>query len=268
MRHRWRFGIKVGLICCSFVERFHICILYHRDSISSISIPIYIRTTAMAPSISTLLTLGTFLTTTLAAPADHHSQRNRHNGAKWHRYSEPQMQSLKAAMPTLEGLAPNANVTLFAPVLGIGTQNYTCNGTDFVQTEPQSGAVAALHDISGLLMRDNSNVDSIAQDFKDGRLRGLGPQIGLHYFSEENVPIFNLTEAPEEAVLAGAKIAEVDAPDSKLDLPWLFLLDANDGISKKLNTVYRVDTDEGVNDQESCQQVGKVVEKPYAAQYW
>lgn len=223
----------------------------------------------MAPSLYSFLAAGALLTTVLAAPADVRNQRGRHQGGStWHRYSEDRVQSLKPVMPTLDGLASNTNVTLFVPVLGVGNQNYTCNGTEFVQTEPDSGAVADLFDITGLLLRDSSSADSLAQDFKDGRLRGLGPQIGIHYFSEDNVPVFNLTEAPDEAVLAGAKIGSVEAPDSEMDVPWLFLLDAENGVSKKLNTVYRVDTDKGVKHREMCHEVGKVVEKPYAAQYW
>ena len=230
----------------------------------------------MAPSLTTFLAAGTLLTAALAAPAADWSssknfqQNNRHHGGeKWHRYSVDQVQTLKPQMPTLDGLAPNTNVTLFVPVLGVSNQNYTCNGTEFVQTEAESGATANLFDITSLLMTGEADAATLAQDFKDGRLRGrLGPQIGLHYFSEDNVPVFNLTAAPEEAVLAGAKIGSVDAPDAEMDIPWLFLLDAQNGVSRKLNTVYRVDTHKGVNHRESCREVGKTKSKAYAAQYW
>lgn len=225
----------------------------------------------MAPSLTILLALGALFTSALAAPAAEAQRRQRHDTAPapWHRHSTAALQTLKPAMPTLPGLAPNTNVTLFVPVLGVGTQNYTCNGTEFVQTEAQSGAVAALYDISDLLMRDAGAAATLAQDYAAGALRApLGPQVGLHYFSADNVPVFNLTGAPEEAVLAGAKIGSVDAPDSEADVPWLFLLDAGNGVSRKLNTVYRVDTDRGVKHREMCRVEGKTKEKAYAAQYW
>lgn len=234
----------------------------------------------MAPSLATFLTVGSLLTIALAAPAadwpprkNYQKKRPHHGDNKdsnqWHRYSAAQIQTLKPQMPTLDGLAPNNNVTLFVPVLGIGHQNYTCNGTDFVQSEPQSGALANLYDITSLLMSGDADANTIAQDYSNGRLRGeLGPQVGLHYFSEDSVPVFNLTGAPEEAVLAGAKISAVPAPDAKGNVPWLFLMDAGNGVSRKLNTVYRVDTDKGVNHWEKCRQEGKTKSVKYAAQYW
>lgn len=225
----------------------------------------------MAPFLYSILATAALLTTTtLAAPAPTTQRSRPHNPpSTWHRYSTSQLQTLKPRMPTLEGLAPNTNVTLFVPVLGVGTQNYTCNGTDFVQTEAASGALAQLHDITDLLMSGRADANTLAQQYvEDGRLAGLGPQVGLHYFSADNVPVFNLTGAPEPAVLAGAKIASVDAPDAKMDVPWLFLLDAQNGVSQKLNTVYRVDTEKGVNHREKCRVEGKTKEKHYAAQYW
>lgn len=226
----------------------------------------------MAPSLYTLLAAGSLITAAFARPAPEAQREagNRGNGnnSKWHRYSTDELQQLKPSMPTLDGLASNSNVTLFVPVLGIGNQNYTCNGTHFVQTEASSGATADLFDITALLMNDASVVDTIAEDHQDGQLEGLGPQVGLHYFSEDHVPVFNLTEAPEEAVLAGKKVAGVDAPCKESDIPWLFIQDAGNGVSKKLNTVYRVDTDRGTPKRDTCREVGKTKVKPYAAQYW
>lgn len=236
----------------------------------------------MAPSLyTTLLAAGSLLSTALAAPAAIPQTPSCGNNppvepadevpSTWHRYPSSRVQTLAPRMPTLDGLASNTNVTLFVPVLGIGTQNYTCNGTAFVQTEASSGALADLYDLTALLLEDDGvDTTTIAQDYKAGRLdtSTLGPAIGLHYFSADNVPVFNLCAAPEEAVLAGAKIGAVDAPDAEADVPWLFLLDAGNGVSRKLNTVYRVDTDAGVKHRETCSEEGLTREKKYAAQYW
>ena len=254
----------------------------------------------MAPTLYTVLAASTLLTASLAAPwrgnnGDYYPRY--HHGSStssasscgptdevdtveavgtaetsqpqtWHQYTDDQLRTLAPQMPTLEGLASNTNVTLFAPALGIGNQNYTCNGTNFVQTESASGATAQLYDLTELLMGGQTDVATIAQQSTTLRQQSSLPHLGLHYFSDDNVPVFNLTQAPGAPVLAGKKIGSVKAPAAEADIPWLFLLDAGNGVSKKLNTVYRIDTDKGVQDEMTCSEAGQVVERPYAAQYW
>ena len=194
--------------------------------------------------------------------------------SQYHTYSPKQLQELKPSQPDLPDLTCNSNVTLFLPTIGVGSQNYTCNGTDFVQSIPTSGALAKLYDISNPLMDDTIDADGLSKAVSLGKfnLDESTPEIGLHYFSEaDNTPIFNLSSATNSPVIAVKKVSAVDAPNAKRNVAWLFLQDAGNGISSgDLTTVYRVDTFRGVKHRETCTecQTGKQIEKQYVAQYW
>ena len=185
-------------------------------------------------------------------------------------------EQLQEEQPTLNGLPSNSNVTLFAATLGVGVQNYTCNGTEFVQSVKGSGAEALLFDITELLKSGAENVNTVAEQCSNGQC----PEcleinlIGNHYFhffedKDLNTPIFNLSHAKPPSVLAGTKIGDVPAPDSKDDVDWLFLTDGNKRITQHLTEVYRVDSNGGQPANGlSCHKKGKELSVPYAAQYW
>ncbi|KAK4541516.1 hypothetical protein LTR36_007962 [Oleoguttula mirabilis] len=188
-------------------------------------------------------------------------------------------QQLQPQQPTLDGLPSNSNVTLRYVALGVGNQNYTCNGTAWVQTNAGDGALATLYDATSWLAADTSAIKTLPANrlarFKaanDGQdLANLLPYLkplGIHYFDESNRPTFNLTHANPPLVLSSRKIDSVAAPVADA-IAWLYLLDADDGITDGLKAVYRVETAGGVAPS-SCSsgQTGSQTSIPYAAEYW
>ena len=63
----------------------------------------------------------------------------------------------------LNGLTSNQNVTLKHVGLGIGLQNYTCNGTAYVQSLPGSGGYATLYDVTDYLAAKPQQAGSLTR---------------------------------------------------------------------------------------------------------
>ena len=178
-------------------------------------------------------------------------------------------QQLQLQQP-LNGLPSNNNVTLAYSTLGIGLQNYTCNGTAYVQTESGDGASALLYDTTEFLERHPNQINDLAQHCNYEQCdypHLLNRLLGDHYFSVAHTPTFNLTYADTDLVLSAAKVGDEPAPASQ-DIDWL-LLTANttDGITQGLAEVYRIDTYRG-KAPSACDKAGQAVQVPYTAQYW
>lgn len=219
----------------------------------------------MVSSLYSLLTLGCLLSSTLAAPT---AQRGRPN-----RPAPPHQvlttQQLQAKQPTLS-LASNSNVTLLYATLGIGTQNYTCNGSKYVQTLPGSGAVADLYDITDFLKNVPVDITEVTENCMEGNCQPLkSRQIGHHYFNAAVVPQFILSGASTPAQLSGVKSGVAPAPDPT-DVDWLFLTkNPTDGLTHDVSEVYRIDTYHGKLDDMTCTADSPQYKtSAYAAQYW
>ncbi|KAF2665350.1 hypothetical protein BT63DRAFT_482301 [Microthyrium microscopicum] len=211
-------------------------------------------------------------------------------------------QTASPNLPVLPGLQSPSAVTpaiaLRYVTLGIGHQNYTCNGTSLIST----GATAALFDItdvvtaqpeliqfipavdlawSGLAtdnMANNKDKTCDTQDFSRSvplaRLTDDN-RIGFHFFAADKSPVFNLNLASPPAVLTSAKLGDVPAPLGATAGPggakavdWLQLGDNGQGRSSGgVTYVYRVET-AGGSPPATCSQQGSVVRQPYAAEYW
>ena len=239
----------------------------------------------MAPKLYSLLAIGSILSSTYCLPHNlpddcpptdpYHRSHNHDHG------NILSIQELQTKQPTLTGLASNANVTLFVAALGVGTQNYSCNGSEYVQTIDGSGAKANLFDITEYLEHNPDRIDHVAQAYMESENGSKHPglselltsnYVGYHYFdfdhkTETNIPTLNLTQAAGAPVLSAAKIGDVKAPNSN-NVDWLFLKDANDGISDGLVEAYRVDTEKGVLSDLTCKPGDKPKAIKYAAQYW
>lgn len=169
----------------------------------------------------------------------------------------------------LEALPSNSNVTLIHSTLGIGHQNYTCNGTAFVQTEPGDGAVAFLYDTTAFLQRRPNAVNTLAErcNYESCRFpQLLNRLLGEHYFTADLIPTFALSEADPPLILSAAKAGDVPAPDST-NIDWLLLTANPAAVSEGLSEVYRVDTFGG-KPPATCSSVGEMTSIPYTAQYW
>lgn len=188
-------------------------------------------------------------------------------------------QQLQSQQPTLAGLPSNSNVTLRYVALGVGNQNYTCNGATWVQTSAGDGALATLYDATAWLAVDTSAIPTLPANrlaqFKAAdecqELSNLLPYLsplGIHYFDAGNRPTFNLSHANPPLVLSAKKIDSVPAPAAGA-VPWLYLLDADDGITEGLKAVYRLETAGGAAPSScSSAESGSQTSIPYAAEYW
>jgi hypothetical protein len=228
-----------------------------------------------------LLVLLGAVSTTLAAPAT-------------------KRQSSSPALPSSSLPAPNTlspPVTLKQIALGLGHQNYTCDGSG---TATAVGATAALFDAKPIISRfpflgtylpttiltfSGLSRDTIpagqysaAKDNADYRL-GL-PQldvnpVGYHYFNTDKLPTFTLPAF--NAGLVARKLANVAAPanammgsDGQGCVDWLLLGDSGQNKSYGgLTNVYRVNT-AGGSGAGVCAGIaaGSVVRVPYATEYW
>lgn len=187
-------------------------------------------------------------------------------------------QTLQSQQPLLTGLPSNSNVTLQYVALGVGNQNYTCDGTSYVQTKSSDGALAMLYDATPYLASNPSAIGSLASDRVAKVEAGMcddetnsNPELeylGQHFFTSQMVPTFDLYMADPELKLSGSKVSAVPAPVADA-VSWLYLLDCGDGTSNGLNTVYRVETAQGVAPS-SCtaEEKGKQLAVTYAAEYW
>ncbi|KAI7360641.1 hypothetical protein KC354_g8698 [Hortaea werneckii] len=189
------------------------------------------------------------------------------------------IQELQSKQPLLDGLPSNTNITLRYVALGVGVQNYTCNGTSYVQTQSSDGALATLYDATSYLASNPSAIGSLSierleayeesQHCEESSNREPQlPTLGEHFFTSDMVPTFDIFEAEPTRKLSAAKIQAVEAPVSDA-VSWLYLVDCEDGTSDGLEAAYRVETAKGVAPS-SCtsEETGSQVAIAYAAQYW
>lgn len=169
-------------------------------------------------------------------------------------------------------------MTLQYVALGVGTQNYTCNGANFVQGETGDGAFATLYDATLYLSTHTSDIPTLpatrlSQYEQDGEWQNLADLnlpiltvLGNHYFDFDDRPTFNLSHAFPTRVLSAVKADDVKSPTVGA-IDWLYLIDNGDGITNGLKAVYRVETAGGVAPT-SCDSVSTETTIPYAAEYW
>lgn len=224
---------------------------------------------SMRTSLNTLLTIACCIHFAYSAPAPKESGSSpKPYSPKKEHTGNPKIltvEQLQAQQPS-NGLPSNSNVTLVYSTLGIGNQNYTCNGTAYVQTEPGDGAVAQLYDTTEFLRRNPSEINTLSQDcnFEDCKYPHLfSLLLGQHFFTADLVPTFDLFNADPPLLLSGVKDGDVPAPDSS-DVDWLFLTQKDP--SQGLSEVYRIDTFQG-KPPSSCSGNGDL-SVPYTAQYW
>ena len=188
------------------------------------------------------------------------------------------------------GVLPVPTTAPIVIALGLGTQNYTCNGT--TGKYDSAGALARLFDATHYLSKYPSQVETLPQMYlekcnqDDCKLdpssnndwqtfacpdkvnhefnRSQLPILGEHFFANGTNPRFDLYNA--DLYLSAQKAKSVPAPVDTA-VPWLYLIDANDGASEGLQSVYRVVTAGGVQPA-SCDTPGAKIEVPYAAEYW
>lgn len=197
---------------------------------------------------------------------------------------------------------PSPTGTLKHIELGLGFQNYTCDGTSgtYIQTVPSAGAIANLYDITSLVNKYTSDTltKSTLKAFETclsvthctpsadnsycGSCHAIAAspfqplQSGLHFFeqiSASQTPNFHIW-APEDQYLSAKKSGSATAPASAYDgannlgaVAWLYLVDNGNGRTHGLKSVYRVETAGGVAPS-SCHKAGESVQIPYAAEYW
>lgn len=191
-----------------------------------------------------------------------------------------------AASNTGAASLPSPTSTPFVIAVGMGHQNYTCNGTAWVQSETKDGANATLFNVTRILDSSPASVANLSSQYlqvhpsgNTKRNCGGGTHqdaaalnwtvLGHHYFDYGLRPTFNLTGAGlPTRVLSAKKAGDVKAPNATA-VDWLHLVDAGDGVTQNLQSVYRVETVGGVAtgscDSGNNQTFQSV---PYAAEYW
>jgi len=189
-------------------------------------------------------------------------------------------QQLQSQQPYLNGLPSNSGMTLKYVALGVGTQNYTCNGASWVQTDSGDGANATLYDATSYLAQHTSEISILpAKRLLEFVLSGECQQaadnnpyldvLGKHYFDSENRPTFNLYDANPPLFLSAAKVDSATAPYPSVNVAWLYLVDNGDGLSNGLKAVYRVETAGGAAPTScSSSEENQQTFIPYAAEYW
>ncbi|QIW95254.1 hypothetical protein AMS68_000772 [Peltaster fructicola] len=207
-------------------------------------------------SIRYILTIGALLTVAFAAP---------------HNLSDT---ADAPALPS-SSLPPPTGLTLKVIALGVGHQNYTCNSTSGKFSS--NVALADLFDATRYLSKHKDEVDSITYDrlekFEDAcedvEDSNHGPHlrhIGKHFFQATTpaIPTFDLSKLG--LFLEAKKTSDVPAPDADDDIDWLLLSDNDEGETKGLKAVYRVET-AGGRPPATCSGDEQVF-VPYTAEYW
>lgn len=202
------------------------------------------------------------------------------------------LDSLAARYPKNDLPAPDG-LQLKYVLLGVGTQNYTCNGNE-TAAPGTTGAVAKLYDIGTRLNRDPlapwkiSSISGLALSLSsfpnllDGylMLEGYNEWMGNHFFTQmdatTSIPTFYLdhVKATPFPIAMVTKKNAVDAPKSACPgtknegaIQWLQLVDEKGLSAGGVNTVYRVET-AGGNKPAVCKDQKATFEVPYTAQYW
>ncbi|KAH8727435.1 hypothetical protein GQ44DRAFT_611789 [Phaeosphaeriaceae sp. PMI808] len=175
-------------------------------------------------------------------------------------------------------------------VLGIGTQNYTCNSSNESDAPSTSGATALLYDISklnfdcsakwkiptisGLALSQIPNPKALLAYLQN---EGYQRIIGHHFFSLVdgiNMPIFAFDQlsSPPYPMAQVTLVNKTDAPkfacpglQGEGAIPWLHLGDNKNISQGGIDTVYRLET-AGGKSLDSCKSRKGDFEVPYVAQ--
>ncbi|TKA30710.1 hypothetical protein B0A50_02430 [Salinomyces thailandicus] len=193
--------------------------------------------------------------------------------------SKPYTEKLQSKQPLQPGLPANTELTLQYVTLGLGVQNYTCNGQRYIQNEAGDGAHATLYDATHYLGALPTEINTLPPRrlfayeslHQREQVANVAPHLqvlGEHFFTSALVPTFDLSEAKPPLRLSAAKAAAVPAPTDDA-VAWLYLVDRDDGQSDGLKAVYRVETVKGVAPS-SCtaEETGSQLAVSYAAEYW
>ncbi|EMC92508.1 hypothetical protein BAUCODRAFT_294003 [Baudoinia panamericana UAMH 10762] len=182
---------------------------------------------------------------------------------------------------------PSPTGTLKYIAIGLGSQNYTCNGATYAS----DGALARLYDATSYLSNNPGKVDTLpstylksfnslpcSDDLSDcvltddacediaALLSGTPlPILGQHYFTSTLTPTFDLYFGAGHPFLYAKKVGDVPAPTSG-NVDWLYLASNGSSSNKIVSSVYRLETQGGVAPS-SCTG-SDVLTVPYAAEYW
>lgn len=235
----------------------------------------------MAFALTRLLALSALVATGLSLPAQGQWPGSHGQSPSCNPAPAKHLAALQAEMPTTAGLPPNTNVTLKYAAVGVGHQNYTCNGTNYVQTGQGDGALAVLYDATHWFYTNKSLLETLPGERLQAFINNNGNQwatdidprmriLGLHFFDSEVRPNFDLFNANPPLYLLAAKIDAVVVEPG--DVAWLFLVDEDQfnpsaGLTNGLNSVYRVET-AGGDAPATCTTAGQALDVPYAAEYW
>jgi hypothetical protein len=169
--------------------------------------------------------------------------------------------------------------------LGRGTQNYTCDLSNSTAVPVAAGAVAVLYNASCMAAAYPELLERLPgtaihlSPVDTTRLLGVrGPLApsGAHYFRDKTTAFFDLDMPDPErgfGKVACKKREAVAAPPAapvgqagEKAVPWL-LLDAVDGTTDNVKTVYRVNT-AGGSAPATCRGQAATFQVDYAAVYW
>ncbi|KAG5947806.1 hypothetical protein E4U53_006376 [Claviceps sorghi] len=195
--------------------------------------------------------------------------------------STPACRLSKAHMPVgLDGLpAPDAGTTVRHVAVGRGRQNYSCDANNAEATPKAIGAVATLFNatcMAALYPDLLSRIPAMAVHFKlQDAQEKLGPTVlprsGLHYFTDDSTPHFDL-DTPREAIgqVVCAKNSSSNAPATaavgqlgEKAVSWLRLT-TKSGTTGDIKHVYRVDT-AGGSPPATCKDMPSNFQVEYAA---
>ncbi|KAF5018722.1 hypothetical protein F66182_9281 [Fusarium sp. NRRL 66182] len=188
----------------------------------------------------------------------------------------------QAKMP-LDGQLPSPakGLTLKHVAVGRGTQNYSCDASDPSSAPVATGAVATLFNASCVAAQYPDLLERIpgmAVHFPLTDANKLGPASlpvsGLHYFTADGVPFFDVrTEDREIGEAPCAKNSSAPAPSlsakgqlGEAAVPWLRLTTV-EGATHKMKEVYRTTT-AGGSPPATCQGMNAEFEVEYATVYW
>lgn len=199
---------------------------------------------------------------------------------------------LVPTMPTASGLPNHLQDVLAYATIGIGTQNYTCSGGKYVQTELHDGPMTIVFDASSLFYDCPEAISRATgerlqlykdhnEDLNATNVKPILDAFAMIYSSEKpgiretfdkNAPpstVFNMYWSYPQLYLNANITTSVPAP-SPTDLDWAYYSEASNGNEKLdhgISHVYRVQT-VGGQPPSSCSSDNDVLSLPFAAEYW
>ncbi|KAK7451722.1 hypothetical protein VKT23_012401 [Stygiomarasmius scandens] len=154
--------------------------------------------------------------------------------------------------------------------LGVGTQNYTCNGSSYTYVKVNTKGSLLKHYPGGPELNGNEYVKNGGLDGFDGL--GSAPYLGEHFFVG-NIPRWDFSvpggifDGNENAFVMGAQPAAANIPAPKStgsdNVAWLYLKKQDGQLADE---IYRTDTRGGVAPQ-SCSGSDSIQVK-YVSVYW